>query len=318
MAGQAHQDQGARSLRPRLTRISAFVAVIGLLIVLTASAAASLVPAGEPPTSSTSSTSTTTTTTVAPPTDTDSSVDLDADTIVFVAVVVGGLALLLFLPVLLSLWTSYRLQRNQQRFLEHLTRDGKLPEDDLKSVLQSFERVSTSAAQASGGSGVAGQSTTTSLLALGTLLLVGFALVIVLVSDVIDASELRKTIITALLSILASIGGFYFGARTAQVSAAQATGASIDGSSPTAPAFISATPPATAPKSTPYAYDFRATGSPAPTYALVGAPAWMSIDATTGTVSGIVPSDAQTFSFFVTATNSAGSASSGPFEVAVQ
>jgi trimeric autotransporter adhesin len=34
---------------------------------------------------------------------------------------------------------------------------------------------------------------------------------------------LRKTIITALLSILGTIAGFYFGARTAQISSEQAT-----------------------------------------------------------------------------------------------
>jgi hypothetical protein len=53
--------------------------------------------------------------------------------------------------------------------------------------------------------------------------LVGVAMVATLVSTAADSSDLRKTIITALLSILGAIAGFYFGARTAQISSEQAT-----------------------------------------------------------------------------------------------
>jgi hypothetical protein len=67
------------------------------------------------------------------------------------------------------------------------------------------------------------QGLTRSLLGFIIATFVGFALVATLVSSSIDSSDLRKTIITALLSILATISGFYFGARTAQTSSEQAT-----------------------------------------------------------------------------------------------
>src|SRR5205807_10481421 len=64
---------------------------------------------------------------------------------------------------------------------------------------------------------------TQSLLALFIASLVAIALVTTLVSAGIDSSDLRKTIVTSLLSVLATIAGFYFGARTAQTSTEQAT-----------------------------------------------------------------------------------------------
>lgn len=64
-----------------------------------------------------------------------------------------------------------------------------------------------------------GGSITAALLALLTVTLVAFALGVVLLSSAGDAIDLRKTIVTSLLSILGTIAGFYFGARTAQTSA---------------------------------------------------------------------------------------------------
>jgi hypothetical protein len=67
------------------------------------------------------------------------------------------------------------------------------------------------------------QGLTQALIGLIIITLVGVAMVTTLVSTAADSSDLRKTIITALLSILATIAGFYFGARTAQISTEQAS-----------------------------------------------------------------------------------------------
>jgi hypothetical protein len=64
---------------------------------------------------------------------------------------------------------------------------------------------------------------TQSLLGLIIATFVGFAMIATLISTSGDSEDLRQTIITALLSILATIAGFYFGARTAQISTEQAT-----------------------------------------------------------------------------------------------
>jgi uncharacterized repeat protein (TIGR01451 family) len=83
-----------------------------------------------------------------------------------------------------------------------------------------------------------------------------------------------------------------------------------------APSFVQASPPLTASKGTPYGYTFQASGTPAPTYSLSGGPSWLSIDSTTGVVSG-TPPNGTTFTYSVVATSSAGSATAGPFTVAV-
>lgn len=82
------------------------------------------------------------------------------------------------------------------------------------------------------------------------------------------------------------------------------------------PTFTAATPPLTATARTTYSYTFVANGFPAPTFSLGGrAPAWLSINSATGTVSGTVPTHPHTFTYSVTATNSSGSATTGPFTV---
>jgi uncharacterized repeat protein (TIGR01451 family) len=85
-----------------------------------------------------------------------------------------------------------------------------------------------------------------------------------------------------------------------------------------APAFVLASPPTTATEGQPYSYTFTASGSPAPSYALAaGAPSWLSVNASTGTVSGTPPAGTTTFSYQVTATNPAGAVTAGPFTVNV-
>ncbi|HET8528189.1 MAG TPA: IPT/TIG domain-containing protein [Gaiellaceae bacterium] len=83
-----------------------------------------------------------------------------------------------------------------------------------------------------------------------------------------------------------------------------------------APRFLGATPPATAAAGSTLDYTFLATGRP--TYSLApGAPPWLSIDATSGRLTGTLPADAESFAFSVVATNAAGSTTAGPFAVTV-
>jgi hypothetical protein len=66
---------------------------------------------------------------------------------------------------------------------------------------------------------------TRGLIALLIIVLAALALAVTMISAAPDSSDLRKTIVTALLTVLASIAGFYFGARTAQTMANDATAA---------------------------------------------------------------------------------------------
>ena len=85
-----------------------------------------------------------------------------------------------------------------------------------------------------------------------------------------------------------------------------------------APAFVLDSPPTAATTGQPYDYTFQASGTPAPTYALAsGAPSWLSVNASTGEVTGTPPSGTTSFSYAVTAANVAGTATAGPFTVTV-
>jgi len=84
-----------------------------------------------------------------------------------------------------------------------------------------------------------------------------------------------------------------------------------------APQFTQASPPTTAPAGSHIDYTFAASGLPAPSYALAGAPSWLSIDSTSGELTGTIPAGATSFTFSVTATNTAGSTTTGPLTVTV-
>jgi len=85
-----------------------------------------------------------------------------------------------------------------------------------------------------------------------------------------------------------------------------------------APTFVLDSPPLTATAGQSYSYTFEASGTPAPAYALAtGAPSWLSVNASTGQVTGTVPSGTTSFSYAVTATNTAGTATAGPYTVTV-
>jgi Domain of unknown function DUF11/Putative Ig domain len=84
------------------------------------------------------------------------------------------------------------------------------------------------------------------------------------------------------------------------------------------PAFTADSPPLTGGVGTAYSYQFGASGTPAPTFSLSsGAPSWLSVDSSTGTVTGTPPAGTTSFGYSVTASNVAGSVTAGPFQVTV-
>jgi PKD repeat protein len=82
-------------------------------------------------------------------------------------------------------------------------------------------------------------------------------------------------------------------------------------------AFTSGPPPAEATVGVPYTFSFTASGSPAPTLSLASGrlPDGLTLDAT-GKLSG-APTTAGTYTFSVTATNPAGTATGGPYTITV-
>lgn len=83
-----------------------------------------------------------------------------------------------------------------------------------------------------------------------------------------------------------------------------------------APSFVLANPPLTGAVGQAYAYTFTAAGTPAPSFSLAaGAPAWLSINPSSGAVSGTPPTGTTSFTFTVTAGNVVGTAQAGPFTV---
>jgi Tol biopolymer transport system component len=85
-----------------------------------------------------------------------------------------------------------------------------------------------------------------------------------------------------------------------------------------APVFTADSPPLSVVSGQAYNYTFTASGAPAPGYALTsGAPSWLSIDAATGAVTGTPPAGTTSFSYAVTASNSVGMTTAGPYTVTV-
>jgi len=73
---------------------------------------------------------------------------------------------------------------------------------------------------------------TRGLIALLIIVLATLALAVTIISAAPDASDLRKTIVTALLTVLATVTGFYFGARTAQTTTSDVAAAVAAQASP--------------------------------------------------------------------------------------
>ncbi len=87
---------------------------------------------------------------------------------------------------------------------------------------------------------------------------------------------------------------------------------------PTAPSFIRQTPPLSVGAGKSYSYGFFVSGYPAPSFALVGAPSWLSVGSASGVVSGTAPEGTSSFAYSVRAQDGVGSpATAGPFTVTV-
>jgi hypothetical protein len=99
--------------------------------------------------------------------------------------------------------------------------------------------------------------------------------------------------------------------------ASTSAGVVIAGASATAPLFTNDAPGGGT-VGVPYSYDFNASGTPAPTFAVTSGtlPAGVTINATTGVISG-TPTTAQTATFVITASNSAGSVPTPSLNVVV-
>jgi hypothetical protein len=91
---------------------------------------------------------------------------------------------------------------------------------------------------------------------------------------------------------------------------------------PTLVPLITAEGPIEPDESTAFSYFVTAYGSPAPTFSLVGEPGWVSINSTTGEITGtapaFIPMDPNEYTFEVIATNTHGSDNVDPFTIVVQ
>ena len=133
----------------------------------------------------------------------------------FIGLVTGAIALLWIIPLLYDTWQATKWRRENQGDLLKSMVDkmtGNVSVEEIRQIVSAMN------APARGTFGL-----TQTLLGLIIVTFVGVAMIATLVSTANDSSELRKTLVTALLSILATIAGFYFGARTAQTSTEQAT-----------------------------------------------------------------------------------------------
>ncbi|WP_329310449.1 hypothetical protein [Streptomyces sp. NBC_01262] len=151
--------------------------------------------------------------------------------LVYIGVVVAVIAAIAVLPLVIDAITAARWRREVTRELIGRSWSSTEVRDLIKDLREPR--------------GVRGL--TRSLIAILIIVLVGFALAYATVATGNGADDLRKTIVTSLLTVLATVAGFYFGALGAQNSAEAARG---NGSStPSAPTAEPAPDPVTPPRS---------------------------------------------------------------------
>ena len=134
--------------------------------------------------------------------------------VVFVAIVIGIFAALWFSLIIYDRVTTTRWRNCAYTdLLKSILDDAKPPQGTALSAADVQEL-----AKAVGRPPRGIQGLTRTLLALGLLTLVAVAMVSLFVGNGNNASELLKTVVTALTTALITIIGFYFGARTAESS----------------------------------------------------------------------------------------------------
>jgi hypothetical protein len=134
-----------------------------------------------------------------------------------------AIALLWSVPIWVDARRAYRLREKavalvSGKLLDAATKDG-LKLTELRALLATIGEPAT---------GQRGLSR--ALMAFTIITVVGVALVALLLSGSADSGDLRKTVITSLLTLLGTIVGFYFGTRAAE------TGAEAAAPAPTAAA----------------------------------------------------------------------------------
>ena len=165
-------------------------------------------------------------------------IDLKGPQAIALVIAIGlGIAIMWVVPFWMDARRAYRLRDQAIKLI-----GGQLLEAAKKNgltVAELRELLGTIGEPATGQRGLA-----RALMAFTIITIVGVALVAVLISSSSDASDLRKTIITSLLAVLATIVGFYFGTRAAET-ATEAT--TTQAPNPQAPDSSTPVPASTAP-----------------------------------------------------------------------
>jgi hypothetical protein len=127
----------------------------------------------------------------------------------FLIIISLVLVVVWFVPVFLDARRAYHLRRDVIGFLHadlipQVTRNG-LTLTELRTLLRTIGEPATGQ-----------RALARSLMALTITTIVGVVAVALLLSSATDVVDLRKTVLTALLSILGVVVGFYFGSRSVE------------------------------------------------------------------------------------------------------
>jgi hypothetical protein len=184
-----------------MARIGTAVATLGAGLVLGVAAPAATAASGNNKTTTTGSTS-------------GPVIHLGSQgQVVFVVLVVGGFAALWFV---LIFYDRFSASRRIYKLLPTLVEAAQ--GDPPRHALSETQITTITSAVRTQPSGTRGLTRTT--IAMGLVTLVGIALVALLVGNGSNASDLLKTVVTALTAALTTVIGFYFGAKTATDAAA--------------------------------------------------------------------------------------------------
>src|SRR4051794_10963779 len=133
-------------------------------------------------------------------------------------VVVVVVALLVVVWFGLILFDRIRAERRMDKYLPTLIEQASRRDSDPPLTTDQVKLLARVIAESPRGA----TGLTRTVLALGLISLIGMALIALIVGDGSHASDLLKSIVTALTAALTTILGFYFGAKTAQDAAAAA------------------------------------------------------------------------------------------------